>query len=53
MPDAVALPVRQLGAIDTQITRVGLGSWAVGGDRGRQDDKGPTAAFRIGAWHLS
>ena len=27
-----ALPVRQLGTTDMQITRVGFGSWVVGGD---------------------
>src|SRR5271166_4530233 len=44
------LPVRQLGRTDMRITRVGFGSWAVGGDWavgwGSQDDKDSVAAIR-------
>jgi aryl-alcohol dehydrogenase-like predicted oxidoreductase len=44
------LPVRQLGTTDMRITRVGFGSWAVGGDWavgwGSQDDKDSVAAIR-------
>jgi aryl-alcohol dehydrogenase-like predicted oxidoreductase len=45
-----ALPVRQLGMTDMRITRVGFGSWAVGGDWavgwGSQDDRDSVAAIR-------
>jgi len=45
-----ALPVRQLGTTDMKITRVGFGSWAVGGDWavgwGSQDDGDSAAAIR-------
>jgi aryl-alcohol dehydrogenase-like predicted oxidoreductase len=45
-----ALPVRQLGRTDMHITRVGFGSWAVGGDWavgwGSQDDRDSIAAIR-------
>jgi aryl-alcohol dehydrogenase-like predicted oxidoreductase len=45
-----SLPVRQLGLTDMQITRVGFGSWAVGGDWavgwGSQDDRDSVAAIR-------
>lgn len=44
------LPVRRLGATDMYITRVGFGSWAVGGDWavgwGAQDDRESIAAIR-------
>jgi aryl-alcohol dehydrogenase-like predicted oxidoreductase len=44
------LPVRQLGLTDMRITRVGFGSWAVGGDWavgwGSQDDRDSVAAIR-------
>jgi aryl-alcohol dehydrogenase-like predicted oxidoreductase len=44
------LPVRQLGRTDMRITRVGFGSWAVGGDWavgwGDQDDGDSVAAIR-------
>jgi aryl-alcohol dehydrogenase-like predicted oxidoreductase len=44
------LPVRQLGLTDMHITRVGFGSWAVGGDWavgwGSQDDRDSVAAIR-------
>ena len=44
------LPVRQLGRTDMHITRVGFGSWAVGGDWavgwGSQDDQDSIAAIR-------
>ncbi len=44
------LPVRQLGTTDMKITRVGFGSWAVGGDWavgwGSQDDGDSVAAIR-------
>lgn len=43
------LPTRQLGTTDMQITRVGFGSWATGGDWvygwGPQDDAESTAAM--------
>jgi aryl-alcohol dehydrogenase-like predicted oxidoreductase len=46
----IALPTRQLGRTDMQITRVGFGSWAVGGDWavgwGRQDDGDSIAAIQ-------
>jgi aryl-alcohol dehydrogenase-like predicted oxidoreductase len=46
----VALPVRQFGLTDMRITRVGFGSWAVGGDWavgwGSQDDRDSIAAIR-------
>src|SRR3984885_15014519 len=45
-----SLPVRQLGLTDMHITRVGFGSWAVGGDWavgwGSQDDRDSIAAIR-------
>jgi aryl-alcohol dehydrogenase-like predicted oxidoreductase len=45
-----ALPVRRLGRTDMHITRVGFGSWAVGGDWavgwGSQDDRDSIAAIR-------
>jgi aryl-alcohol dehydrogenase-like predicted oxidoreductase len=45
-----SLPVRQLGRTDMHITRVGFGSWAVGGDWavgwGSQDDAESIAAIR-------
>src|SRR5271156_3581769 len=45
-----ALPVRRLGRTDMHITRVGFGSWAVGGDWavgwGSQDDQDSIAAIR-------
>ena len=45
-----ALPVRRLGTTDMRITRVGFGSWAVGGDWavgwGSQDDSASIAAIR-------
>jgi aryl-alcohol dehydrogenase-like predicted oxidoreductase len=45
-----SLPLRQLGRTDMQITRVGFGSWAVGGDWavgwGSQDDRDSVAAIR-------
>ena len=45
-----SLPVRQLGRTDMHITRVGFGSWAVGGDWavgwGSQDDRDSVAAIR-------
>ncbi|HEY0181562.1 MAG TPA: aldo/keto reductase [Rhodopila sp.] len=44
------LPLRQLGRTDMRITRVGFGSWAVGGDWavgwGSQDDHDSVAAIR-------
>jgi aryl-alcohol dehydrogenase-like predicted oxidoreductase len=44
------LPTRQLGRTDMRITRVGFGSWAVGGDWavgwGSQDDGDSIAAIR-------
>lgn len=45
------LPVRQLGRTDMKITRVGLGTWAIGGTRGGfgwgpQDDGESIAALR-------
>src|ERR1700744_2923589 len=44
------LPTRQLGTTDMRITRVGFGSWAVGGDWavgwGSQDDRDSIAAIR-------
>jgi aryl-alcohol dehydrogenase-like predicted oxidoreductase len=52
MADKDALPVRQLGTTDMRITRVGFGSWAVGGDWavgwGSQDDRDSVAAIRHG-----
>jgi aryl-alcohol dehydrogenase-like predicted oxidoreductase len=52
MADTGALPVRQLGMTDMRITRVGFGSWAVGGDWavgwGSQDDRESVAAIRHG-----
>jgi aryl-alcohol dehydrogenase-like predicted oxidoreductase len=45
-----SLSVRQLGRTDMHITRVGFGSWAVGGDWavgwGSQDDRDSIAAIR-------
>jgi aryl-alcohol dehydrogenase-like predicted oxidoreductase len=45
-----ALPLRRLGLTDMHITRVGFGSWAVGGDWavgwGNQDDRDSVAAIR-------
>jgi aryl-alcohol dehydrogenase-like predicted oxidoreductase len=45
-----SLPIRQLGLTDMHITRVGFGSWAVGGDWavgwGSQDDRDSVAAIR-------
>jgi aryl-alcohol dehydrogenase-like predicted oxidoreductase len=50
MFDDNSLPVRRLGRTDMQITRVGFGSWAVGGEWavgwGRQDDDDSIAAIR-------
>jgi aryl-alcohol dehydrogenase-like predicted oxidoreductase len=41
-----SLPVRQLGTTDMNITRVGLGAWAIGGDEwGKQDDNDSIAAM--------
>jgi aryl-alcohol dehydrogenase-like predicted oxidoreductase len=44
------LPVQQLGRTEMRITRVGFGSWAVGGDWavgwGSQDDRDSIAAIR-------
>jgi aryl-alcohol dehydrogenase-like predicted oxidoreductase len=52
MADKDTLPVRQLGTTDMRVTRVGFGSWAVGGDWavgwGSQDDKDSVAAIRHG-----
>ncbi len=45
-----SLPVRRLGRTDMLVTRVGFGSWAVGGDWavgwGSQDDQDSIAAIR-------
>jgi aryl-alcohol dehydrogenase-like predicted oxidoreductase len=45
-----SLPLRQLGRTDMHISRVGFGSWAVGGDWavgwGSQDDRDSIAAIR-------
>lgn len=50
MANDYSLPVRQLGRTDMHITRVGFGSWAVGGDWavgwGSQDDRESVAAIR-------
>src|SRR5271168_4718813 len=50
LKNAAALPTRRLGTTDMWITRVGFGSWAVGGDWavgwGSQDDKDSVAAIR-------
>jgi aryl-alcohol dehydrogenase-like predicted oxidoreductase len=50
MANTNALPVRRLGRTDMFITRVGFGSWAVGGDWavgwGSQDDGDSIAAIR-------
>jgi len=50
MSGTTSLPVRQLGRTDMHITRVGFGSWAVGGDWavgwGSQDDRDSIAAIR-------
>ncbi len=50
MLTTTSLPTRQLGRTDMQITRVGFGSWAVGGDWavgwGNQDDRESIAAIR-------
>jgi aryl-alcohol dehydrogenase-like predicted oxidoreductase len=41
-----SLPVRQLGTTDMNITRVGVGAWAIGGDEwGRQNDDDSVAAM--------
>jgi len=49
------LPVRQLGRTDMHITRVGFGSWAVGGDWavgwGSQDDRDSVSAIRHALAH--
>ena len=49
--DGAALPLRRLGRTDMHITRVGFGSWAVGGADwavgwGAQDDRDSIAAIR-------
>lgn len=45
-----AFPLKQLGQTDMRITRMGFGSWAVGGDWavgwGSQDDQESRAAIR-------
>ena len=50
MTSKSTLPVRRLGTTDMRITRVGFGSWAVGGDWavgwGSQDDSASIAAIR-------
>jgi len=50
MSTTTLLPTRQLGRTGMHITRVGFGSWAVGGDWtvgwGSQDDREPIAAIR-------
>ena len=50
MTKETLLPVRRLGRTDMLITRVGFGSWAVGGDWavgwGSQDDRDSIAAIR-------
>ena len=50
MSNNQSLPVRRLGRTDMHITRVGFGSWAVGGDWavgwGDQDDNDSIAAIR-------
>jgi aryl-alcohol dehydrogenase-like predicted oxidoreductase len=50
MDSTNTLPTRQLGVTDMRITRVGFGSWAVGGDWavgwGSQDDNDSIAAIR-------
>src|SRR5271163_1697208 len=50
LKNAAALPTKQFGKTDMHITRVGFGSWAVGGDWavgwGSQDDKDSVAAIR-------
>jgi aryl-alcohol dehydrogenase-like predicted oxidoreductase len=50
-----SLPVRQLGRTDMHITRVGFGSWAVGGDWavgwGSQDDRDSVSAIRHAVTH--
>jgi hypothetical protein len=52
MANTVALPVRQLGVSDKRIMRVGLSSWAVGGDWAiswsSQNDRRSVAAIRHG-----
>jgi aryl-alcohol dehydrogenase-like predicted oxidoreductase len=49
------LPLRQLGRTDMHISRVGFGSWAVGGDWavgwGSQDDRDSIAAIRHAVAH--
>jgi len=41
-----SLPVRQLGTTDMNITRVGVGAWAIGGDEwGKQNDDDSVAAM--------
>src|ERR1700743_3111060 len=50
MDTTTTLPTLQFGRTDMRITRVGFGSWAVGGDWavgwGSQDDKDSIAAIR-------
>src|ERR1700686_4906769 len=50
LKSADALPTKQFGLTDMHITRVGFGSWAVGGDWavgwGSQDDGDSVAAIR-------
>jgi len=50
MAHSNSLPIRQFGRTDMHITRVGFGSWAVGGDWavgwGSQDDRDSIAAIR-------
>jgi aryl-alcohol dehydrogenase-like predicted oxidoreductase len=50
LKSADALPTNQFGKTDMHITRVGFGSWAIGGDWavgwGSQDDKDSVAAIR-------
>ncbi len=50
MTTKTSLPVRRFGRTDMMITRVGFGSWAVGGDWaagwGEQDDRDSIAAIR-------
>lgn len=50
MAEDTILPVRPFGRTDMRITRVGFGSWAVGGDWafgwGAQDDRASVAAIR-------
>jgi len=50
MTHETSLPVRRLGKTNMMVTRVGFGSWAVGGDWavgwGAQDDQDSVAAIR-------